>query len=279
MNSLSWNIRGIDAVGRKKCIHDNLAKTRPSIVSFQETKKETFSVSYLDSISLNINFSWNYLPAKGSAGGILVGVDSNIFDIIAWDIKSFSVSCVIRNKVDSVVWRHVSVYGSPYEEGKEEFISELHSIFLDTKIPTLISGDFNLVRFQKDKSNGIVNQKWCDKFNAWIDIWGLLEVKLGNRKFTWGNNQENLIMSTIDRFFCNTELDSIFPLATIQALARLGSDHTPLLWDSGLHQIPRPSSYKFEKWWLLREDFSDVVTKIWTSPTKGKTAIDIWQEK
>jgi hypothetical protein len=29
----------------------------------------------------------------------------------------------------------------------------------------------------------------------------------------------------------------------------------------------------------LREDFSDVVTKIWTSPTKGKTAIDIWQEK
>jgi exonuclease III len=46
MNSLSWNIRGIDAVGRKKCIHDNLAKTKPSIVSFQETKKETLSVSY-----------------------------------------------------------------------------------------------------------------------------------------------------------------------------------------------------------------------------------------
>jgi exonuclease III len=67
MNSLSWNIRGIYAIGRKKCIHDNLDKARPSIVSFQKTKKETFSISYLDSISLNINFSWNYLPAKGSA--------------------------------------------------------------------------------------------------------------------------------------------------------------------------------------------------------------------
>jgi exonuclease III len=83
MNSLSWNIRGIDAIGRKKCIHDNLAKARPSIVSFQETTKETFFFSYLDLVSLNINFSWNYLPAKGSAGGILVGIDLNTFDIIA----------------------------------------------------------------------------------------------------------------------------------------------------------------------------------------------------
>jgi hypothetical protein len=40
-------------------------------------------------------------------------------------------------------------------------------------------------------------------------------------------------MSTIDKFFCNTALDSIFPLATIQAFAKLGSDHTPLMWDSG----------------------------------------------
>jgi exonuclease III len=57
MNSFSWNIRGIDAIGRKKCIHDNLAKAKPSIVAFQETKKESFSNSYLDSISLNRNFT------------------------------------------------------------------------------------------------------------------------------------------------------------------------------------------------------------------------------
>jgi hypothetical protein len=40
---------------------------------------------------------------------------------------------------------HVSVYGSPYDEGKEEFISKLHSLFLDTSLPTLVSGDFNLI--------------------------------------------------------------------------------------------------------------------------------------
>jgi hypothetical protein len=146
-------------------------------------------------------------------------------------------------------------------------------------IPTLISGDFNLVRYQKDKSNGVVNQKWCDKFNAWIELWGLLEVKLGNRKFTWANKQENLIMSTIYRVFCNTELDALFPLASTQAYSRLGSDHTPILWDSGLNHIPQKSSYKFEKWWLLREDFSDLVANSWNAPTKGKSATEVWQEK
>jgi hypothetical protein len=86
-------------------------------------------------------------------------------------------------------------------------------------------------------------------------------------------------MYTIDRVFCNTKLDVLYPLANTQALARLGSDHTPLLWDSGLNHTPKPSSYKFEKWWLLREEFRDMVAKTWNAPIKGKTAIDRWQEK
>jgi hypothetical protein len=41
-------------------------------------------------------------------------------------------------------------------------------------------------------------------------------------------------MSTIDRFFCNREIDSVFPLASTRALLRLASDHTPIIWDAGL---------------------------------------------
>jgi hypothetical protein len=41
-----------------------------------------------------------------------------------------------------------------------------------------MGGDFNLVRFQSDKSNGVINYRWSDKFNAWVEIWSLLEVKL-----------------------------------------------------------------------------------------------------
>ena len=34
-----------------------------------------------------------------------------------------------------------------------------------------------------------------------------------------------------------------------------------------------------EKWWLLREDFCDLVTKIWSEPTQAKNSIDNWQTK
>lgn len=86
-------------------------------------------------------------------------------------------------------------------------------------------------------------------------------------------------MSTIDRVFCSIGIDRLFPSASIQALPRIGSDHTPILWDSGVGLQPRSSSYKFEKWWLLRDDLKAVVEKAWSTPVRGKSSIDIWQEK
>lgn len=279
MNSLFWNVRGILAPGRKANILDVLAKTHASIIGFQETKQSSFSDSFLKSLAGNKNFSWNLLPSEGSAGGILMGVDADIFDIISWDVRDFSVSCIVSIKSSGTQARFITVYGSPYEEGKEDFLSELHGLFIDNPIPTLIGGDFNLVRSCKDKNNGNVNQKWCDNFNAWVEIWSLLEVKLSGRKFTWANNQADLIMSTIDRIFCSTEFEAMFPLGAAQALPRLGSDHTPILWESGVGHVPTPPSYRFEKWWLLRADFRDMVTKSWNASTKSTFAIGIWQEK
>jgi endonuclease/exonuclease/phosphatase (EEP) superfamily protein YafD len=45
----------------------------------------------------------------------------------------------------------VVVYGTPYEETKMEFIDELHIIMTDWDGPTLLGGDFNIVRSQLKK--------------------------------------------------------------------------------------------------------------------------------
>jgi hypothetical protein len=39
------------------------------------------------------------------------------------------------------------------------------------------------------------------------------------------------------------------------------------------------SSFKFEKWWLSRSEFSDLVAKAWALPRGNKTAIDSWHDK
>ncbi|XP_073359806.1 uncharacterized protein [Aegilops tauschii subsp. strangulata] len=64
-----------------------------------------------------------------------------------------------------------------------------------------------------------------------------------------------------------------------QALPRTGSDHTPILWDSVVGGNPRGSSYKFEKWWMLRAEFKELASKNWSAPTLSCSPIEVWQEK
>lgn len=201
MRYIFWNVRGVAAPGRHKCIEDTIRPLNPAYIGFQETKKEKCSNSFLKNLLGNRNFEWNWLPASGTAGGILVGVDLDIFNIISWEILKFSVSIVMCNRSTDVISRITTVYGSAYEEGKHEFISELHHLFLNWIGPAIVGGDFNLVRSQCDKNNGRVDFKWVDKFNSWVDFWSLVEINMTGRMYTWANNQADLIMSRIDRFF------------------------------------------------------------------------------
>jgi hypothetical protein len=95
-----------------------------------------------------------------------------------------------------------------------------------------------------------------------------LEIKLLGRSFTLVNNQENPIMSHIDRIFCNIEFEGKISLATAKALPRAPSDHVPILWE-WQDQKKRKPGFKFEKWWLLQEGFKELVHKIWSTPIRG----------
>jgi hypothetical protein len=50
-----------------------------------------------------------------------------------------------------VTWRFIVVYGSPYEEHKMEFLTEMDMFMDKWQGPTLMGGggDFNLVRIHK----------------------------------------------------------------------------------------------------------------------------------
>ena len=106
-----------------------------------------------------------------------------------------------------------------------------------------------------------------------------MEIKSANRKFTWSNNQNNPIFATIDRVFSSGSWDIKFPLSVVTALPRVGSDHTPLLIDTGARRVTSPKIFRFEKWWLDQPDFKDLVRKIWNTPVPGKTAMDVWMNK
>jgi hypothetical protein len=101
----------------------------------------------------------------GTARGILVGLKSTCFSLISWQEFQYARVALIKKITNSFIWRLAVVYGSPYEESKVEFIYELHLIMGLWGGPTLLGGDFNLVRSQKEKSDVPVNFNLVELFN------------------------------------------------------------------------------------------------------------------
>jgi len=144
----------------------------------------------------------------------------------------FSISVMIKDIKTGFYWKLVVVYGSPYEDGKQEFLDELHSVMSRWQGPTMTAGDFNLIRFASDKSSAVINYRWAEAFNEWIHKWALVEVSPSNIRYTWTNKQECPILARIDRIFVSSDWELAFPLR-VKGLDRYPSDHNPLLIDTG----------------------------------------------
>jgi hypothetical protein len=66
----------------------------------------------------------------------------------------------------------------------------------------------------------------------------------------------------------------------VRALARTGSDHTPLLIDSGEPaHIGNKNNFSFELSWIRQEGFYEMVRDEWSSIHSGKSPVERWQHK
>ena len=92
MIGLFWNIRGLGKLGRLPALVSRIKDSHADIVGILETKKDNFTPGFLKSLTGLTPFDWTYLPARGSAGGILVGANSDLFKLTVGDILDFFLS-------------------------------------------------------------------------------------------------------------------------------------------------------------------------------------------
>lgn len=81
MIGLFWNIRGFGQTGRRPALANRIRENHVDFVGILENKKREFTVGFLRSLIGNIPFSWCSRQAIGSAGGILVGANSDMFTL------------------------------------------------------------------------------------------------------------------------------------------------------------------------------------------------------
>jgi hypothetical protein len=81
----------------------------------------------------------------------------------------FYIKCHLCNKIDNFKWILMAVYGPAQEEFKMTFLSVVVRFCPQNFLPTLIGGDFNIMRNSKEKTNDRYSDKWSFLFNAVID--------------------------------------------------------------------------------------------------------------
>jgi hypothetical protein len=125
-------------------------------------------------------------------------------------------------------------------------------------------------------------------FNAVIESLDLREIVMTGRQLgqaqgitpTWAGPGDNPTFEKLDRVLVSTEWELQFPLTSVEPRDRNISDHTPLVVNIGASTYQtgdRP--FKFERGWLLRDGFYDMVANIWQSETEGSTPLERWQAK
>jgi hypothetical protein len=85
------------------------------------------------------------------SGGMLLGVDLQMFDIGAIDEEDYYIKFCLCNKVDEFKWALVVVYGPAQDEHKESFLAELVNMCSHESLPLIIGGDYNILRHLSKK--------------------------------------------------------------------------------------------------------------------------------
>jgi hypothetical protein len=129
-------------------------------------------------------------------------------------------------------------------------------------LPVLVGGDFNIIRRKEEKNNDNFDTRWPFIFNAIIESLDLRELALSSRQFTWANCRDTPTYEKLDRILTNVDWEQKLTLVSVRALTRSGSDHTPLLIDSGDQAfLGNKKKFSFELSWFKIDGFMEMIAQ------------------
>jgi hypothetical protein len=94
-------------------------------------------------------------------------------------------------------------------------------------VPTIITGDFNLIIQLSDKNNRNINRRHMAAFRNLINNLQLKDLYLHGLRYTWNNEQQAATMVKLDRVLFSQDWDTAFPSCFLQAISSEMSDHCP----------------------------------------------------
>jgi hypothetical protein len=165
----------------------------------------------------------------------------------------------------NAVWLLTNVYAPCTTEGRHDFINWLHNVDMPDNVDWLLTGDFNLIRRPSDRNRPGEHIQDKMNFNAAISNLRLEELRLQGNKYTWSNMQVSPLLERLDWAFASVSWVTNYPGSLVTTLSRDVSNHTPCLIAMST-DIPKSKVFRFENYWLLHNDFMQVMQHGWNVP-------------
>ena len=125
MRFIFWNIRGFGHAGRRTQLKEFIREEGIDVVGLQETIKADFSHRDLLAVDPLERFAWQWVPAVGHSGGLLLGINQVCCEVVSWDAGRFFLSAHVRHRATLRKWEVIVVYGPANHSHSQEFLDEL----------------------------------------------------------------------------------------------------------------------------------------------------------
>jgi endonuclease/exonuclease/phosphatase (EEP) superfamily protein YafD len=86
-----------------------------------------------------------------------MGIDEDFAEVSNVESTNHFQAMTVTQKEDNFVWRLIHVYGPVQSNQKQSFLDNLENLIRGADIPTLVGGDFNLVR------RAVCSQHWFER--------------------------------------------------------------------------------------------------------------------
>ena len=118
MKGVLWNSRGLGDLSKHRFLADLVKEEQINFIALSETGRDDFPDHILKNLCGGHEFLWHSMAPHGRSGGILLGVDLNVFDIGAIIQRDFYVKFTLRCKADGFKFVFYSVYGPAKYQNK-----------------------------------------------------------------------------------------------------------------------------------------------------------------
>ena len=200
---LSWNVRGLNRIPRKKVVRRLIESQSPDMVFIQETKLS------LDGLAKCATFiwplgSWQGVGSLNSSGGVACFWDPRKVSPLWWISSRSSISLIATSFENGERCFLSNIYALTDFAGKFQLWAHIRFIHsLEPFLPWIMAGDFNAVISLEEKRGGVA--RLDQSSNLLRDMIGalfLIDVKPTNGVFTWNNRRcgSEAISKWLDRF-------------------------------------------------------------------------------